>query len=105
MIGVRSRLPADDREWVGMRLALWPQHDAADHRRWMARWLTASDHLVLVVPREGSAGLSAFAEVGTRASAAGCESSPVAYLEGWYVDADMRRRGVGAALVAAAEEW
>ena len=88
-----------------MRLALWPQHDAADHRRWMASWLTASDHLVLVVPREGSAGLSAFAEVGTRAYADGCESSPVAYLEGWYVDADMRRRGVGAALVAAAEAW
>jgi aminoglycoside 6'-N-acetyltransferase I len=29
----------------------------------------------------------------------------VAYLEGWYVDPDVRRQGVGAALVRAAEAW
>jgi ribosomal protein S18 acetylase RimI-like enzyme len=29
----------------------------------------------------------------------------VAYLEGWYVEPDARRRGVGRALVAAAEQW
>jgi aminoglycoside 6'-N-acetyltransferase I len=34
-----------------------------------------------------------------------CFTSPVAFLEGWYVDADVRRRGVGRALVAAAEAW
>ena len=46
-----------------------------------------------------------FAEVGTRSLADGCETSPVAYLEGWYVDADMRRQGVGTALIRAAEAW
>jgi aminoglycoside 6'-N-acetyltransferase I len=29
----------------------------------------------------------------------------VAYLEGWYVVPESRRRGVGGALVSAAEEW
>jgi hypothetical protein len=29
----------------------------------------------------------------------------VAYLEGWYVDRDVRRHGIGAALVHAAEAW
>jgi aminoglycoside 6'-N-acetyltransferase I len=29
----------------------------------------------------------------------------VAYLEGWYVDSDMRRQGVGAALIRSAEDW
>jgi len=29
----------------------------------------------------------------------------VAYLEGWYVESEWRRRGVGTALVAAAEAW
>lgn len=28
-------------------------------------------------------------------AADGCESSPVAFLEGWYVDADTRGKGVG----------
>jgi aminoglycoside 6'-N-acetyltransferase I len=29
----------------------------------------------------------------------------VAYLEGWYVDPDCRRQGLGGRLVAAAEPW
>jgi aminoglycoside 6'-N-acetyltransferase I len=49
--------------------------------------------------------LAGFAEVGTRSVAESCETSPVAYLEGWYVDPDMRRQGIGAALVGAAEDW
>ena len=54
----------------------------------------------------GSTGrLAGFVEVGTRSVAESCETSPVAFLEGWYVDADVRRQGVGAALVRAAEEW
>ncbi len=41
----------------------------------------------------------------TGSVAESCESSPVASLEGWYVDPDVRRHGVGAALVRAAEVW
>ena len=37
--------------------------------------------------------------------AEGCTTSPVAYIEGWYVDPDLRRRNVGSQLVHAAEEW
>jgi len=33
-----------------------------------------------------------------------CES-PCAFLEGWWVDDDVRRAGVGRALVAAVEQW
>ena len=33
----------------------------------------------------------------------GCTTHPVGYVEGWYVDPDVRRKGVGKALVAAAE--
>lgn len=29
----------------------------------------------------------------------------MAYLEGWYVEPDVRRRGIGRALVRAAEDW
>jgi aminoglycoside 6'-N-acetyltransferase I len=105
MIAVRERIPADDPEWLRMRLALWPEGDADDHRRGMAEWMLEPDHIILVAPRDGGHGLCGFAEVGTRKYAEGCETSPVAYLEGWYVDADMRRQGVGAALVAAAEAW
>src|SRR5690606_14744709 len=63
------------------------------------------DTVVLVAVRRGGIHLGGFAEVGTRPYADGCKSSPVAYLEGWYVDADLRRQGVGAELILAAEAW
>ena len=44
-------------------------------------------------------------EVGSRPYAEDCETSPVGYIEGWWVDDDMRRHGVGRALLATAEDW
>jgi aminoglycoside 6'-N-acetyltransferase I len=35
----------------------------------------------------------------------GCETSPVAFLEGIYVPPDRRRGGAGRALIARAEQW
>jgi aminoglycoside 6'-N-acetyltransferase I len=46
-----------------------------------------------------------FAEVDLRPFADGCRSSPVGYLEGWYVVPEYRRKGVGRALVRRAESW
>jgi aminoglycoside 6'-N-acetyltransferase I len=34
-----------------------------------------------------------------RSHAEGCTSTPVAYLEGWFVEAEHRGRGVGAMLL------
>ena len=36
-------------------------------------------------------------ELGSRPYAEGCATSPVAFVEGLFVDADLRRRGVAAA--------
>jgi aminoglycoside 6'-N-acetyltransferase I len=106
-LAARTYTEQDRAEWLRMRLALWPQSDAKAHSSDMDVWLSHPDTAVLVVPRAGDAsgGLAGFAEVGTRSVAESCETSPVAYLEGWYVDSDMRRLGVGAALVRAAEDW
>ena len=46
-----------------------------------------------------------FAEVSIRPYAEECYSGRVAYLEGWFVEETSRGQGVGAALVAAVEEW
>ena len=87
-----------------MRNVLWPQ--AADvHRAELHEWFARTDAVVLVAARPGGAGLAGFAEVGSRSVVDEGGTSPVAYLEGWYVDPDARRQGVGAALVRAAEAW
>src|SRR5205823_5668747 len=46
-----------------------------------------------------------FCEVSQREYANGCDTSPVGFLEGWYVLPGHRRSGVGRALVHAAERW
>ena len=104
-IAIRTWRPDDHAEWLRMRRALYdglrPEDEAADAAAWLAR----PDPVVLVAARADGAGLAGFAELGQRPYADGCDTSPVAYLEGWWVDADVRRQGVGAALLAAGVAW
>ncbi|MEP7219542.1 MAG: aminoglycoside 6'-N-acetyltransferase [Bacteroidota bacterium] len=104
-INIRPYHPDDANEWLRLRCALWPEPAIETHRDEMNAWLALPDSIVLVAARADGGGLAGFAEVGTRSVADGCETSPVAYLEGWYVDADVRRRGVGGALIRTAENW
>jgi len=61
--------------------------------------------IILVAELEKNV-LAGFVEVGLRSCAEGCDPSrPVGYVEGWYVAERYRRPGIGAALVAAAENW
>jgi aminoglycoside 6'-N-acetyltransferase I len=46
-----------------------------------------------------------FLEGRLRSHADGCQTSPVGYVEGWFVAEDRRRRGVGRALFECFESW
>lgn len=94
---------ADWDEWRRLRRALWPD-DAGAHEVEMQQWLARADAVVFVAAR-AHGGLAGFAEAGTRPYVDGCDSSPVAFLEGWYVDPDVRGRGLGRRLVEAVEAW
>jgi aminoglycoside 6'-N-acetyltransferase I len=60
---------------------------------------------ITFVAERTEGGLCGFIEVSLRDYAEGCTTSPVAYIEGWYVDAESRRRALGTRLVQAAEAW
>jgi aminoglycoside 6'-N-acetyltransferase I len=97
---IREYSPADRRAYQQLREKLWPDCSDKDNDSWFAR----GDATTFVAERpDGS--LCGFVEVGSRPYAEDCESSPVGYIEGWWVDADVRRQGVGRALIAAAERW
>lgn len=97
---------ADDRqEWLRMRLLLWPENSADEMLAEMDEILAAADESPVFVAERAAGGLAGFLEGGTRKYADGCETGPVGYIEGWYVDEDLRRQGVGGLLVRALEDW
>jgi len=105
---IRPAQPADADAWLHMRQALWPDGSLDEHRGEIAQYFAGEfprgPWVVLVAVDEGG-GLVGFAECSIRPYAEGCESTRVAYLEGWYVEPGARRQRVGAALVNAAEQW
>jgi aminoglycoside 6'-N-acetyltransferase I len=104
-VKIRQLDPTRDvADWLLLRQRLFDDSTEAEHRQEMAEILAEADGCVLVAERP-SAHLAGFVVVGTRKYAEGCTNSPVAYLEEWFVDADVRRQGVGKALIAAAEAW
>ena len=87
-----------------MSLALFPEHASDDLARGMLEFRARHDAEVFLAERpDGS--IAGFVEVGTRPYADGCDTSPVGYIEAWYVDPDARRSGHGRALLTAAESW
>jgi aminoglycoside 6'-N-acetyltransferase I len=105
MMHVRRVGPDDDCEWKRLRDVLWPGLSAITHEVDIGDFRKdETTHAVFVVDR-GNGLLGGFLETGTRRYADGCETSPVGYIEGWYVDPDLRQTGWGRALVAAAEGW
>ncbi|HWB82257.1 MAG TPA: GNAT family N-acetyltransferase [Nannocystaceae bacterium] len=98
------RIRADDRtHWLRMRAALWPGA-LVDHDTETRAYFEHGGGTLVVLVAELDGALVGFLELDERKYAAGCEESPVAFIEGWFVDAHVRGRGVGRALVAAAEQ-
>ncbi len=92
-------------EWLRLRQGLFDDSTEAEHRQEMAEILAEDVGCVLVAERPSTTQLAGFVVVGSRKYAEGCTASPVAYLEEWFVADDVRRQGVGKALIAAAEAW
>jgi aminoglycoside 6'-N-acetyltransferase I len=92
--------------WERMRTALWPD-ESGGHAAEIERFLSSprSNPLEVLVACSGSGVPLGFVELSIRPYSEGCTSDRVAFVEGWYVEPDHRRRGVGTALMRAAEEW
>ncbi|MDX2132187.1 MAG: GNAT family N-acetyltransferase [Planctomycetota bacterium] len=106
---VRPAQPDDLEQWLELRAALWPD-EASTHASEIERYFVDGTidnipHIVLIAVVDEPARAIGFAEVSVREAAAGCRTSPVAYLEGWYVRPESRVGGVGRALVDGARRW
>ena len=101
---VRAFRESDFGDWLRMSAALFPEHTPAELAAWMREFRKRTDGEVFLAFRDDNTACG-FVEVASRPYADGCDTSPVGFIEAWFVDPDMRRAGVGRALLAAAEDW
>jgi aminoglycoside 6'-N-acetyltransferase I len=98
-------MSATDRDvWAGMRAALWPGEDAAVHAQDIELMLAGTSGWGFVAQMEHGAAVG-FAEITIRPFANGCDSRPVPFLEGIWVDTRFRRQGLGALLIKHVEAF
>ena len=81
---IREILERDRDEWVRLREALWPgslsDHDAETKTHF------EQPHSAAIFVAESDGRLIGFLELDYRPYAPACRSSPVPFIEGWYVE-------------------
>jgi aminoglycoside 6'-N-acetyltransferase I len=100
---IEAPTPLTRPAWMAMRSALWPEMTEEDNLRETAK-LGEEGFVRIALNTEGKP--AGFAEATLRTDYVnGCETSPVAFLEGIYVEPWARRQGVAKELVAEVERW
>lgn len=91
--------------WLTLRSALWPTCPQEEHRAEMNEILASPHHTAFMIQTKDDA-FVALAEVALRHDYVnGCESSPVAFLEGIYTAESARRQGCASRLIAQVQQW
>ncbi|WGH79764.1 aminoglycoside 6'-N-acetyltransferase [Jannaschia ovalis] len=104
---IRVASSTDIPDWIALRARLWPGTSRAEHRAEVEEWLAGTpDRCIVFVAVGAERGLLGFAEAALRHDHVnGCETTPVAFLEGIFVRSEMRGTGIGAALVRSVQAW
>lgn len=101
---IRRATHEDKSHWLRMRQGLWPEAPIEYLDFDLDDRLADADYAVFVASRADGE-LVAFIETGLRDYGEGCETSPVGYIEAWYVDEHIRGQKLGRDLVHVAEGW
>ncbi len=104
MFKIREAEETDRAEWKRMRKTLWPEC-TADRHAFEIDLVLSSNGIALLAELSQSS-LVGFAEISIRSDhVEGTRVSPVPYLEAWYVEPNYRGKGIGRALIKAAEDF
>ena len=104
---IRRAEQADLTGWADLRARLWPDTSRDTHWVEAAALLAHTPHQFIVFLDIGhDARPRAFAEAALRHDHVnGCDTSPVAFLEGIYVRPDVQGAGIGRTLLDAVQGW
>lgn len=92
-------------EWFRLRKLLWDESTDEEHHAEMLDIYEHSDTQLVLVAELENGKLIGFLEASIRPFVEDCHSDHVGYLEGWFVEENYRRFGVGRQLVKSAENW
>lgn len=102
---VRPIKANDASEWFRLRKLLWDQSGDDEHRTEMLDIYEHHDSQLVLVAETDGGKLIGFLEASIRPFVEDCHSDHVGYLEGWFVEAEYRKNGIGRELVKSAESW
>jgi aminoglycoside 6'-N-acetyltransferase I len=101
---IRRATYDDKTEWLRMRHGLWPDAPLEYLALDLDNLLADEDTAVFMAFNENGQPVG-FIEVSLRSYAEGCETSPVGYIEAWFVGELVRGQKLGRDLVQVAEQW
>ncbi len=95
----------DASEWFRLRKLLWDESSDDEHRVEMLDIYEHNETQLVLVVETDNGKLVGFLEASTRPFVEDCHSDHVGYLEGWFVEPEYRKHGIGRHLVKTAENW
>lgn len=102
-IKVRRVLDMDKETWFSMRKGIWPEAPDDYLGYDLDEILTSDIDAVFIAFVDAQA--AGMIEARIREYGEGCETSPVGYIEAWFVHEKFRGSGVAGVLANAAENW
>lgn len=104
-VTVRHLRETDIDEWFRLRKMLWDETEDDDHKSEMIDILDHHESQLVLFADTGSGRLIGFLEASIRPYVEDCETDHVGYLEGWFIEPEFRKQGIGRELVRQAEIW
>ena len=102
---VREVTANDAAEWFRLRKLLWDESSDDEHRIEMLDIYEHNETQLVLVAETDDGKLVGFLEASIRPFVEDCHSDHVGYLEGWFVEPEYRKQGIGRHLVKTAENW
>ncbi len=95
----------DLNEWFRLRKLLWDESSDEEHRAEMLDIYEHTETQLVLAAEIGGGKLVGFLEASIRPFVEDCHTDHVGYLEGWFVEPEFRKHGIGRKLVRHAEQW
>jgi aminoglycoside 6'-N-acetyltransferase I len=102
---IRPAKKSDRHEWARLRRALWPDCRGSRTVLEMRELMGDPKKFGVLVIDCGDGKLGGFIELALRDGVDGAQREVTAYVEGWFVEQELRGNDWGRKLVAAGERW